>query len=178
MSSGMIQTIDRHILEQQRDHFLPLKVIKSKLTLWERGEETSERSPEVTTQLDQPGEPLDQAALLKRSGLSLEELAALAEVGLIKPLRDSTVYPPEAGIIGAEAKRLMDQGLEPRHLRVLRLSADRESDLLTQLVAPLLKATNPESKARAREVLEECSGSVRAMHRALLSVELKQHVDV
>jgi DNA-binding transcriptional MerR regulator len=167
----------RFILEQQRDHFLPLKVIKSKLTLWERGEETSARSPGVTTHLDQPGEPLDQAALLKRSGLNPEELAALSDVGLIKPLPDSTVYPPEAGIIGAEAKRLMDQGLEPRHLRVLRLSVDRESDLLTQLVAPLLKAANPDSRARAREILEECSGSVRAMHRALLSVELKQHVN-
>ncbi|HZJ48186.1 MAG TPA: MerR family transcriptional regulator, partial [Acidimicrobiia bacterium] len=28
----------RYILQQQRDHFLPLKVIKSKLTMWERGE--------------------------------------------------------------------------------------------------------------------------------------------
>jgi len=29
----------RYILRQQRDHFLPLKVIKSKLAAWERGEE-------------------------------------------------------------------------------------------------------------------------------------------
>lgn len=166
----------RFILEQQRDHFLPLKVIKSKLTLWERGEETEGRPGGGAARLDQPGEPLDQASLLKRSGLSKEELASLAEVGLIKPIRDSTVYPPEAGIIGAEAKRLMDQGLEPRHLRAIRLSVDRESDLLTQLVAPLLKAANPEARVRAQEVLEECSGSVRAMHRALLSVELKQQI--
>ena len=31
----------RFILQQQRDHFLPLKVIKSKLTLWERGEDVN-----------------------------------------------------------------------------------------------------------------------------------------
>lgn len=166
----------RFILEQQRDHFLPLKVIKSKLTLWERGEETNGKPAVSPTQLDQPGEPLDQASLLKRSGLSEDELKALTEVGLIKPVRDSAVYPPEAGIIGAESKRLMDLGLEPRHLRAIRLSVDRESDLLTQLVAPLLKATNPEARARAKEVLEECSGSVRAMHRALLAVELKSQI--
>ena len=29
----------RFILQQQRDHYLPLKVIKSRLTMWERGEE-------------------------------------------------------------------------------------------------------------------------------------------
>src|SRR5512137_2097021 len=29
----------RYILRQQRDHFLPLKVIKAKLSAWERGEE-------------------------------------------------------------------------------------------------------------------------------------------
>ncbi|HDH02820.1 MAG TPA: MerR family transcriptional regulator, partial [Actinobacteria bacterium] len=31
----------RYILQQQRDHFLPLKVIKSQLTLWDRGDEPS-----------------------------------------------------------------------------------------------------------------------------------------
>lgn len=29
----------RYVLSEQRDHFLPLKVIKSKLTSWDRGEE-------------------------------------------------------------------------------------------------------------------------------------------
>jgi hypothetical protein len=75
-----------------------------------------------------------------------------------------------------EAKRLMDQGLEARHLRTVRLSAEREADLLEQLVSPLLKASNPEAKARAKDVLESTSDSVQAMHRALLGLELRQHL--
>lgn len=166
----------RFILQQQRDHFLPLKVIKSKLTLWERGEElaTAEGGPQNS--LDQSGEPLDRTELLKRSKLTEDELAALIDIGLISPIRDSVVFPSEAGIVAMEAKRLMDQGLEARHLRTVKLSSEREADLLMQLAAPLLKATNPEAKSRAKDVLESGSDSVQAMHRALMAFELRQHL--
>jgi DNA-binding transcriptional MerR regulator len=166
----------RFILQQQRDHFLPLKVIKSKLTLWERGEDVSGGTTSATQPLEQKGEPLDRSDLLKRSKLEEGELDALIDIGLIRPIRDSVVFPPEAGIVALEAKRLMDQGLEARHLRTVRLSSEREADLLKQLVAPLLKASNPEARARAKDVLESSSDSMQAMHRALLATELRQHL--
>jgi DNA-binding transcriptional MerR regulator len=167
----------RFILQQQRDHFLPLKVIKSKLTLWERGEEAASRGAPNQNSLDKPGEPLDRSDLLKRSKLTESELGALIDIGLIRPIEDSVVFAPEAGIVAMEAKRLMDQGLEARHLRTVKLSSEREADLLTQLAAPLLKASNPEARARAKDVLESSSDSVLAMHRALLSSELRQHLN-
>ena len=166
----------RFILQQQRDHFLPLKVIKSKLTLWERGEEMGPDSDTPGMDLGGEGEPLDRAELLKRSKLTESELSALIDIGLIRPIPDSVVYPPEAGIVAVEAKRLMDQGLEARHLRTVKLSSEREADLLKQLVAPLLKASNPEAKTRAKDVLESSSDSVQAMHRALLSSELSHYL--
>lgn len=167
----------RFILQQQRDHFLPLKVIKSKLTLWERGEDVNGEASASMPSLDQEGEPLDRSELLKRSKLEDNELDALIEVGLVRPIRDSVVFPPEAGIVAMEAKRLMDHGLEARHLRTIRLSSEREADLLRQLVAPLLKASNPEARGRAKDVLESSSDSVQAMHRALLASELRQHLN-
>lgn len=168
----------RFILQQQRDHFLPLKVIKSKLTLWERGEETDGSGPRAGEQFDRSGEPLDRAELLKRSHLTEAELTALIEIGLIRPIRDSVVFPAEAGIVAMEAKRLLDQGLEPRHLRTVKLSAEREADLLMQMVAPLLKASNTEARTRAKDLLETSSDSVQAMHRALLAFELRQHLKI
>ena len=167
----------RFILQQQRDHFLPLKVIKSKLTLWERGEEAAGGGPPTQNSLDNAGEPLDRADLLKRSKLDEGQLRELIDIGLIRPVDDSVVFPPEAGIIAMEAKRLMDQGLEARHLRTIKHSSERETDLLKQLVAPLLKASNPEARARARDVLESGSDSVQAMHRALMASELRQHLE-
>lgn len=166
----------RFILQQQRDHFLPLKVIKSKLTLWERGEDPGSHESAPTSSLEDEGEPLDRSDLLKRSGLTEEELSALVDVGLVQTVPGTTVYPAEAGVIGAEAKRLMEQGFEPRHLRTIRLSVDREADLLNQLVAPLAKARNADSRARAKDILESCSDSIRVMHRALLASELRHNL--
>ncbi|MEA1903193.1 MAG: MerR family transcriptional regulator [Actinomycetota bacterium] len=166
----------RFILQQQRDHFLPLKVIKSKLTLWERGENSVESTASAPGGLGEEGQPLDMTTLLKRSGLTAAEADALIDVGLIRPIDDSAVFPAEAGVVGAEAKRLMEFGLEPRHLRAIRLGVDREADLLTQLVSPLARANNAESRARAREILDSCSESVRVIHKALLSTELRQQI--
>lgn len=166
----------RFILRQQRDHFLPLKVIKSKLTLWERGEEGSRGGGPGPRGLDEEGQPLDREDLLKRSNLTGKQLDDLVEVGLIRPVAGSDVYPAEAGVVALEARRLLDLGLEPRHLRSIRLSADREVDLLSHMVAPLLKAKNAEARTRARDLLETCSDSVHAMHRALLAADLRQEL--
>lgn len=166
----------RFILQQQRDHFLPLKVIKSKLTLWERGEDLASRTAEPTSSLESRGEPLSRDDLLRRSGLSPSELDELIEVGVLRPPGDPEVFAPDTGVVATEAKRLMDQGLEPRHLRTIRLSVDREADLLRQLAAPLLRAHNPEARARARDLLELSGGAVQAMHRAMLEDELKQQI--
>jgi DNA-binding transcriptional MerR regulator len=167
----------RFILQQQRDHFLPLKVIKSKLTLWERGEDTFEPGEARTSRLADAGEPLEAADLMKRSGLNRAQLDELIGVGLLRPADGTDVFPPEAGMVASEAKRLMDHGLEPRHLRAIRLSADREADLLAQLAAPLVRSTNSEARAAARDLLEACSESVRVIHLALVSVELRQQLN-
>jgi DNA-binding transcriptional MerR regulator len=164
----------RFILSQQRDHFLPLKVIKSKLTVWERGEEEAQTALDARADRDSQAEPLSEEDLLKRSNLTPSQLRALIEVGVIQTIPGTDVFPPEARIVASEARRLLDHGLEPRHLRTVRLSADREADLIKQLVAPLLKARNPEARAAALEFLESCVGSVQAMHRALLVAQLRQ----
>jgi DNA-binding transcriptional MerR regulator len=166
----------RFILQQQRDHFLPLKVIKSKLTLWERGEETGSPQMQAEPSLDEEGAPLSRDDLLKRSGLEERQLEELLAAGVIHAIPGSDVFSTEAGVVGLEARRLMEQGLEPRHLRAIRLSVDREADLLRQLTAPLMRANNAEARARARDLLELSAGSVQSMHRAMLEGELKQHI--
>lgn len=164
----------RYILTQQRDHFLPLKVIKSKLTLWERGEEPG---PE-TTERDRPrledeGAPLIRADLLRQSGLTEEHLDALIDHGLVVPLENSTVFPAEALTAAIECRRLIDAGLEPRHLRTVRLSAQREAELLRQLAVPLLRSATAEAHTRAKDLLEGTSDSVNALHRAILMSEIR-----
>ena len=92
------------------------------------------------------------------------------------PVSGTTVYPPEAVVIATEARRLMEHGLEPRHLRAVKLASDRMADLIIQLAAPLLKASNPDAKATARDLLTDSSESIRAINKALLALELRQQI--
>lgn len=164
----------RYILTQQRDHFLPLKVIKSKLTLWERGEEPGPNEMEpLEDDLEVEGEPLTRADLLRRSGLSERDLEALIEHGLLVPAADATVFPAEALSVAIECRRLLDAGFEARHLRAVRLGAEREADLLRQLTAPLLRSDSAEAKSRARDVLSGCADSIQALHRAILTGQVR-----
>ena len=164
----------RYILTQQRDHFLPLKVIKSKLTLWERGEEPGPEAPEpLDDPLESDGEPLTRADLVRLSGLAEADLDALIDHGIMEPANGSTVFPAESLSIAMECRRLIDAGLEPRHLRTVRLAAEREAELLRQLTAHLLRSGSSEARTRARDTLSGCTDSVNALHRAILATEIR-----
>lgn len=165
----------RFILQQQRDHFLPLKVIKSKLTLWERGEDSGLVDNDGRAS-ENEGEPLSRDDVLKRSSLSEEQLDSLIEARIVTPIGDSGVFPTQAGVVASEARRLMEIGLEPRHLRAIKLSVEKEADLIRQLVEPLTRATNAEAQEQARDLLAVSYDSVQAMHRAMLNGELRRYL--
>jgi DNA-binding transcriptional MerR regulator len=168
----------RFILRQQRDHFLPLKVIKSKLTLWERGEEVGVASAAGGRGLiDDSGEPLTRAELLRRSGLEERQLASLEEHRLVEPIVGADLFPPLALSVATEAKHLFVHGLEGRHLRAIRHAAERESDVLAQLTAPLLRMRSSEAREQVRNILAGCGEAMVAVHRAILAEELRRLVD-
>lgn len=185
-SEGGYRQFERHdidrlrfILRQQRDHFLPLKVIKSKLTLWERGEEPDPEDASLRSDLLTPGgEPVSRQEVMRRSGLTEEQLEALVEHGLLTPSEgEETVFPAGSIGVATEARRLFAQGLEARHLRVIRHAVERETDVLAQLTAPLLRVRNPEAREQVRNLLSGCGEAVLALHRSLLSDELRSLID-
>jgi hypothetical protein len=62
--------------------------------------------------------------------------------------------------------------LEPRHLRTIRLSVDREAELLRQALGPLLRLHNPEARNRSKKTLEASAEAVQIMHRVLLNAAI------
>ena len=85
----------RYILRQQRDHFLPLKVIKAKLSAWERGEE-----PTVSPAAG----PLPEAYFGGgKARMSADELARAAGVplDLVQPPARARGARPAAGAAAA-----------------------------------------------------------------------------
>jgi hypothetical protein len=67
---------------------------------------------------------------------------------------------------------LATHGVEPRHLRIYKVSAEREAGFVEQLVTPLLKQRNPAARARARQLAAELTGLGAQVHAAILAREL------
>ncbi len=168
----------RYILRQQRDHYLPLKVIKSKLTAWERGEDsaTLPEGPPPETYFADSGVSMSASELAKAAGLGRRQLATLIEHGLLTPTKldgGKEVFRDDDLVIARAAARLLRHGLEGRHIRSFRLSVDREVDLLRQLTEPMLRHRNPDNRRRAAEILADSAQAGRELSEALLRGELR-----
>jgi DNA-binding transcriptional MerR regulator len=172
----------RYILRQQRDHYLPLKVIKSKLTSWERGEEGGIIPSGVPpdTYFAASGVSMSSAELAKAAGLDQKQIASLVDHGLIEPVvmdDGSEVFRDDDLVIARAAQRLLQHGLEARHLRSFRLAVDREADLLRQLTSPMLRHRNPESRRQAAETLADSAQAGRELSETLLRIQLRKLIE-
>ncbi|MFE1466098.1 MerR family transcriptional regulator [Streptomyces nigra] len=169
----------RHVLRMQRDHYLPLKVIREHLDAMERGEAAA--LPALCRQRDGDGilEPVEEptaarlgrAQLLAAAGIEERELAEWESYGLITPLPDGA-YEAEAVTVATLVAELGRFGIEPRHLRVMKAAADREAGLVEQVVAPLKRHRNPQTRAHAEARAKELAGLTVRLHAALMQTAL------
>ena len=173
----------RYILREQRDHFLPLKVIKSKLSSWERGEEPGMRpaaGPPPETYFASSGVSLSTDELSRSSGLTARQIGELVAVGVLETFElpdGGVVFRDDELTVARSAYRLLAHGLESRHLRALRLAADRESDLISQLAGPLLRHRNPDSRRKAAEILADCAQSGARLQESMVRSRLRKMLE-
>ena len=169
-----------YVLSEQRDHYLPLKVIKSKLSAWEHGDESPvapESGPPPEAYFSTSGVSLTASEISRSSGLSRDQLAAVVDEGLLVPneLPDGTQMFTDWDLHTARGiHRLMARGLEPRHLRPLRLSAERQADLLGQLVAPLLRHRNPDNQRKSTEILADTAQASAQVQETMVRSRLRK----
>ncbi|MFJ2102504.1 MerR family transcriptional regulator [Streptomyces anulatus] len=173
------------VLRMQRDHYLPLKVIREHLDALARGEQPVLPSPGDRRDLaDGVWETDPGAATAARIGRS--ELLAAAEVdedrlaewesyGLIVPAAEGG-YDAEMVTVAKLVADLGRFGLEPRHLRAMRASADREAGLVEQLVAPLRRHRNPQTRAHAEATANELAELSVRLHAALVQSALRSRL--
>jgi DNA-binding transcriptional MerR regulator len=178
----------RTILRMQRDEFLPLRVIRQELA--------AGRSPDTPPV---PGRVGRDGGLAWRPSVSvrqatgalysmddvLEETKAeaklvreLEEYGVVKgELRSGVRYfdETEREIIAAVAE-LARYGVGGRNLRVFRSSADREANLLQQILAPALRSRNPERRKEAVDALENLAAVATHLKHLLLIRDLRKIV--
>jgi DNA-binding transcriptional MerR regulator len=174
----------RHILTLQRDHFMPLKVIKERL----EGSDPSEVSQVLPDQgpapppapaaagngdlaADATGLQLDRGELLSTSGLREEDLVGLEDFGLI---RSSGPYDENDLLIAGAARRFLDYGIEPRHLRMYRQFVDREAAVFEQIVSPVARKQDPKAQGQVSRSVKELVGLSRQMHEGALRSSLRE----
>lgn len=175
----------RFVLTAQRDQYLPLRVIREQLAVWDATGEQPGRSRPALVAVgpggEVPGQPaeaessrvrLDRAELIARSGVDEATLAELERLGVMVPDPPGW-YDGDALIIAQAVAGLAAYGLEPRHLRGYRLAADREVGLFAQLVTPLARQSDPAARARAAETARELVALSQRLHAALVRVGLR-----
>ena len=170
----------RFILREQREHFLPLKVIRGRLeqTTSASNEEVDVREPSPASEVHAEisvasmlgGATLGRSELLNASGLSEAQLRELEGFGFINGRSSSNGvwYDENALVIAKLATRLLQYGTEVRHLRIYKTAADREADLYNQLTVQVRGARNTAAKMEAQARQQELMSLGEAMRSELL----------
>jgi DNA-binding transcriptional MerR regulator len=148
----------RYILTAQRDHYLPLRVIKDHL------DEQAARPRGVAG--DAPPVRLSREELIEAAGIDEETLAEMESFGLVAAV--ARRYDAEALEVARSVGALARFGVHARHLRAVRAAVEREAGLIEQAVAPLMRRRAPGAIAQADETAREMSGLIQKLHNALL----------
>jgi len=189
----------RWILEQQRDHFLPLKVIKDKLaaTAGTPAPVEADAAPAAPAPVEQDPLPVRPSAaqtplvaglsavsltiseLAGSAGLEVSAIQELERYGLLKgrPVAGQVYYDEEALVVARLAATFARHGVEARHLRMYKTAAEREAAFYEQVIAPFMKQRNPTARRQAVETLEELTRLGESMRAAFVRAALRDYTD-
>ena len=113
--------------------------------------------------------------LLEATGAELGLVRELESYGIIGTSGDSASngYDENQCEIVRAAVELARYGVGARNLRVFKTSADRESALLQQLLAPSLRSRSAERRHEATEALEDLAAVTTHLKHLLLIGDLR-----
>ena len=184
----------RTILRLQRDEFLPLRVIRQELAAGRAEEDIAATAAPAAQPV--PADTARPGAALRRITFSLRDRGAMysledvveetgAEARLVSELEDYGIiqgeqrdgaryYDETEREIVRAVSELTRYGVGGRNLRVFKTSADRESALLQQILAPSLRSRNPERRKEAIEALENLAAVASHLKHLLLVRDLRR----
>ena len=122
------------------------------------------------------GVSLTMEELASATGLPYDRLRELERYGFIagRPVAGTVYYDEESLVVANLAVGFARFGIEGRHLRIYKNSAEREAGLFEQIVTPLLKQRNPEARRQAVESLEEMTRLGQSLRAAVLRQALRR----
>ena len=123
-----------------------------------------------------PGVLLDRRELCSMVGATEAELEELESFGVLGP-GERGLYDDDAVAVLRPAVEFLRAGVDGRHLRTFRSSAEREASLFEQLVTPRYRQRNPEARAEALTQLRRLARLSSALHTALTRQALRKHFE-
>lgn len=159
----------RFVLTEQRDSYLPLKVIKDRLAAMDADE--TDTAPRPAPRLAPAADDVDRS----RRRWTREQVAEAAggvPVELVEQLvRAGAITEGSTGHLGAGAvdvvriaAQLSEHGIEPRHLRALRGAADRQVALADQVTAPWRGRRSAQAQGHADAMAAEIGELLTRLH--------------
>lgn len=199
----------RFILREQRERYLPLKVIRTRLdgdTSDGAERPYDDSSPRGIRNVSSPGghpaasktlarapaitsratvEKRDDTSSVTRSELLTELVVSptllkdLTASGLVKPrlVGDVELYSASDRDIVGVASKFTDLGIDVRHLKGWKHSAEREIALFEQRIVPLLRQRNPAAREQALALLNELIDLGEQLRSALMAVASRHYTE-
>ncbi|MCU1441924.1 MAG: MerR family transcriptional regulator [Cryobacterium sp.] len=156
----------RLILSMQRDHYLPLKVIRTYLDDLDAG-----LSPTLPGGR-KPGPSMlstvrrfSRDELLREASAPASLLHDAVAASIILP---ADYYGDDALNVLKALVELQRSGIEPRHLRGFRGAAERELGLIESALVPLSRRKDSSSRAKAAEMAVEIAGQLEVVRSSLI----------
>jgi DNA-binding transcriptional MerR regulator len=178
----------RYVLRMQRDHYLPLKVIREYLDKVDRGLQPppldgTDTAPRALVVADAHPAPddlgsdaqelrLSRKELLEQGGLTNDVLRELESFGLIASVPGTSYFDATALQVARITAEMAQYGYDPRHLRPFKLAADRELALVEQVVLPMARGRQADSAARAEETARSIAALAIQLHVTLVKAGL------
>lgn len=156
----------RFVLTEQRDSYLPLKVIKERLAEMDAGGPAPGPAPRLADDAATASPARRRwtaQTVAEATGTSPAFVAELVRAGVLQT-RGGDRLDAGAPDVVRIAARLAEHGIEPRHLRSLRASADRHVGLVDQLVAPYRSQQTPSARAQGAELAAEVGELLARLH--------------
>lgn len=164
----------RFVLSMQRDHYLPLKVIRGYL-----GEMDAGHTPELpggavaAPSMLSSERKLSRDELIRAAGANAMLLGDAISASLIMP---ADLFGDEALAVLRSLVELQRSGIEPRHLRGFRAAAERELGLIENALMPVARRKDAASRARAAEMAREIAGQLEIVRSSLIRSALTRLV--
>jgi DNA-binding transcriptional MerR regulator len=157
----------RVVLGLQRDHYLPLKVIKDYLADLDAG-----RDPVLPGGGDAPRPTMlgrerryTRDELQRAAGASPMLVGDAVSASLIPA---AETYGEDAVGVVKSLVELQRSGIEPRHLRTFRSTAEREVGLIESALMPVSRRGDATSRAKAVELAREIAGHLEVIRSSLI----------